>query len=77
MVKKNGKGKEYNSDGTLLFDGEYLNNKKNGKGKEYNFFDGKLIFEGEFINGQRWNGIGYDKMNNKIYELKNGEGYIK
>ena len=30
---KNGKGKEYNEDGKLIYDGEYLNGEKNGKGK--------------------------------------------
>ncbi len=49
--------------------------KKNGKGKEY--YNNELIFEGEFINGKRWNGLGYDKKNNKFYEFTNGEGYIK
>ena len=27
MVKKNGKGKEYDQDGNLMFEGEYLNGK--------------------------------------------------
>ena len=31
---KNGKGKEYNWYGELIFEGEYLNRKRNGKGKE-------------------------------------------
>ena len=45
---KGGKGfiKEYNDNGKLIFEGEYLNGKRNGKGKEYNKY-GKLIFEGE------------------------------
>ena len=72
--KRNGKGKEYIF-GSLIFEGEYLNDKKNGKGKEYD--NGKLIFEGEFINGKRWNGLGYDKKDNKFYEFTNGDGYIK
>ena len=29
--------KEYFSDGTLTFEGEYLNGKKNGKGNDYNY----------------------------------------
>ena len=53
MEKRNGKGKEYDIDGKLKFEGEYLNGKKNGKGKEYDW-DGKLIFEGEYINGKKW-----------------------
>ena len=43
--KINGKGKEYNDDGDLKFEGEYLNGKRNGKGKEY-YDSGELKFEG-------------------------------
>ena len=32
---KNGKGKEYDEERTLLFEGEYLNNLRHGIGKEY------------------------------------------
>ena len=39
------KGKEYDSNGKLKFEGDYLNGKSNGKGKEYDY-DGDLIFEG-------------------------------
>ena len=74
--KRNGKGKEYDKDGKLIFEGEYLNGKRNGKGKEYND-DGILIFEGKYLNGKRWDGIGYDKNNNIVSELKEGKGAIK
>ena len=47
------KGKEYNNDGNLEFEGEYLNGERNGKGKEYDKYFGKLIFEGEYLNGKR------------------------
>ena len=50
--KRNGKGKEYNDDNKLIFEGEYLNGKRNGKGKEYND-DGKLIYDGEYLIGKR------------------------
>ena len=53
--KKNGKGKEYNNYGELIFESEYLNGQKNGKGKEYDVY-GKIIFEGEYLNGKKWNG---------------------
>ena len=53
---KNGNGKEYNNDGEIEFEGEYLNGKKwNGNSIEYN--NGYLEFEGEYKNGKRWNGI--------------------
>ena len=75
----NGKGKEYSYFGLLIFEGEYLNGKKNGKGKEY-FNDENfniVIFEGEYRNDLKWNGIGYDPLNNKVYELIDGKGPIK
>ena len=43
--ERNGKGKEYNLDGKLIFEGEYLKGKRwNGKGKEFGTSD-KLEFE--------------------------------
>ena len=74
--KKNGKCKGYNNNGKIVFEGEYLNGKKNGKCKEYNN-DGIVIFEGNYFNGKKWNGKGYDKKKNIIYEVNNGKGYIK
>ena len=51
--QRNGKGKEYNDDGKLIFEGEYLNgNKWNGKGKEYDD-EGNIFFEGEYLNDKR------------------------
>ena len=51
LINGNGKGKEYDYLGELIFEGEYLNGEKNGKGKEYR--NGKLIFEGEYLNGKK------------------------
>ena len=60
MEKKN--GKEYDYDGKLEFEGEYLNgNRWNGNIKEYDY-KGKLTFEGEYKNGKR-NGKGKDYYN--------------
>ena len=78
--KRNGKGKEYYKDilvssDYLLYEGEYLNGKRNGKGKEYGPVF--LMYEGEYLCGKKWNGKGYDREGNLIYELKNGNGYIK
>ena len=50
--KRNGKGKEYQKNGRIIFEGEYLNDKK-FRGKEYDFDFGNLIFEGEYLNGQK------------------------
>ena len=52
IVEKNGKGKEYDNENRLLFEGEYFKQKKNGKGKEYDT-EGRLIFEGEYSNGEK------------------------
>ena len=46
---KNGKGKEYNFEKKLIFEGEFKYGKRNGK--EYNDKD-ELIFEGEYLNGK-------------------------
>ena len=81
--EKNGKGKEYDKYGKLTYEGEYKDGKKNGKGKKYyhndkdDYINNYIKFEGEFLNGKKWNGKGYDKKRNIIYELKNGNGYLK
>ena len=74
-AKKNGKGKYYDKDGNLEFEGEYLYNHKR-KGKEY-YKNGKLRFEGEYLYDKKWSGKGYDVEGNKIYELINGNGPVK
>ena len=81
-TNRNDKGKEYNNNDKILFEGEYKNGKRNGKGKEYDE-NGKLIFEGEYLKGKR-NGKGkeYGENGKLIFEgdyLKgekwNGNGY--
>ena len=77
-VIKNGEGyvKLFNTNGLLLFEGEYKNGEENGKGKEYDCYKGKLKYEGEYKNGEK-NGKGkeYDSRGNVIFEgeFKNGE----
>ena len=70
----NGKGKEYNFNGKLEYEGEFKNGERI-KGKEYN--DDKIIFKGEYLNGKRWNGIikEYNYEDGIIYEgeFRNGE----
>ena len=73
IYEENGRGKEYEgSTDNLIYEGEYLIGKRNGKGKDY--ING---FEGEYLNGKMWNGKVYDKKNNIIYEVINGNGHIK
>ena len=35
------------------------------------------MFEGEYLIGKKWEGKGYDKLNNNVYELKEGKGLVK
>ena len=67
----NGKGKEYNDEGKLIFEGEYINGEKqNGRGKEYyqcSFSDDIIIFDGEYKNG---------KKNRNVKEIDNINDYI-
>ena len=64
--ERNGKGKEYNTKGELIFEGEYLYSQRI-KGKE--FVKGKLEYEGEYLYEGKFNGKGYDENGNLIYEL--------
>ena len=68
------KGKEYNKQGKLLFEGEYLYNYKY-KGKGYH--KGKLDIEGEYLFDKKWDGKEYDENGNLINEIKNGNGKVK
>ena len=83
------KGKEYYTNGIIKYEGTYLNGEKNGNGKEYYYsharrFHGKInekeneesiiFFEGEYLNGKKWNGKGFDKNGEIIFELKDGTG---
>ena len=49
--EKNGKGKEYNNNDSLNFEGEFKNGKRL-KGKEY--ANNKFVLEGEYYEGKRW-----------------------
>ena len=51
LINGNGKGKIFNFDEELIYEGEYLNGKRNGKGKEYN--KGNLIYEGEYLDNKK------------------------
>ena len=74
--QKNGNGKEYDNNGNLLFDGEYLYGKRwNGKVKEY-YYNGKLKFDGEYYKGKRLFGKIYDINGKLIIDLKNAEGLL-
>ena len=61
--KKNGKGKEFYSNGALKFDGEYFNNREM-IGTKYDK-EGKVIYALNNINGK---GKEYDNNNLLIFE---------
>ena len=74
------KGKEYNYNGNLVYEGEYLNGKRNGKGKFYDE-DENLRHDGEFLNGKKHGkGIEYNRIDEIKYigefinGKKNGKG---
>jgi len=51
--KRNGNGKEYDEDGKLILEGEYLDGKKwKGNAKKYDEDTGKLILEFEYLKGK-------------------------
>ena len=65
-----GHGKEYNSDGKLIYEGEYLMNERDGEGKEY-YENGNIKFEGEYSKGKKNGKIKeYDKNGKLLFEGK-------
>ena len=50
--------------------------KKDGKMIEY-YSNGRIQFEGEHKKGKKWNGIGYNIVGDKVYEIKEGKGHVK
>ena len=76
---RNGRGKEYDGNKRVLYDGEWKNGKRSGQGKEYGAY-GRLLYDGEWKNGVR-NGKGVEYVNGKkVYEggwsngMRSGEG---
>ena len=45
--------------------------------KEKNIGMEKLDFEGQYLKGKKWNGKGFNINNEKVYEIKNGNGLVK
>ena len=61
-IRWNGKGKEFNNNKKIIFEGYYINGKKVGQFKEYNSKD-ILIFDGEYVDGKK-NGKGKEYYDN-------------
>jgi hypothetical protein len=58
-----GYGQERLYDGTLFYDGQYVNSQREGQGKEY--FQGEVVYEGDFKNGLR-DGYGTESSKRSI-----------
>ena len=75
----NGKGKQFDGNEGLVYDGEWKKGKRSGKGVEY--VNGKKVYDCEWLNGVR-NGHGkeYDTYERLLYDgewkngVRNGEG---
>ena len=67
LINGKGKVKEYFIDGSLRFEGEYLNGKRHGIGREYGMFG--LEFEGEYLNGKR-NGKGKEYQSSSLVSFE-------
>ena len=69
------KGKEFNENKKLIFDGEYFNgNIYNGKGKE--FLKNELVFKGDYQQGIKYKGTGkeYSKKHILLFDGEYDEG---
>ena len=74
--QRNGKGKEYDKKGRIIFEGEYLKGKR-WDGIFQNYYDnGNILYDCEYING-KINGIGYDINNTIVNFICEGKGVIK
>ena len=75
--KMNGKCKEFDKEGNLIYEGEFSEGKRNGDGKE--FFKNNVQFEGEFKEGKKWKGNGneYNEKGNLLFNgtYQNGKRY--
>ena len=75
LNEKEGKGKEYNLEENLIFEGEYIKGEKKS-GIEYYINEIKK-YEGEYQYNKKWNGFLYDILGKNSYEIKSGNGKIK
>ena len=71
------KGKEYDWNGDLLYEGEFLKGERHGKGKEYFPYDNRIKFDGEYKHGKKWTGKGYNLDAVLVCEIKDGKGHLK
>ena len=67
FINKNGQGVEYDEEGNLVFEGQYLEGKRSGKGKQYNKLE-RVIFDGEFLYGEKLKWKEYTDKGVLVYE---------
>ena len=72
----NGKGKKYDENGKLIYDGEFLNNMRNGKGKEYDE-KGGLKYDGEFLNNIKYGNANYFMIMAQLNTRENTKKSLK
>lgn len=66
---KEGWGKEFDNDGNIIYDGEFVNDLKEGEGIQQLPVDIK-VFEGVYVKGSYDHGTIFDDQGNMIYEGK-------
>ena len=75
---RNGKGKEMDGNGNVIYTGDWKNGKRNGSGKEMDA-SGRIVFVGEWMNG-KGKGKEMDENGKAVYEgewwneKRNGSG---
>ena len=74
--QKHGKGKEYDIENNIIFEGECENGLKK-EGKEFYYIYQKLKYEGNYQNDKWYDGKLYNIKNEEVYEIKSGNGIIK
>ena len=80
LVNGNGICREYNENGELVFEGEYIEGKRNRNGIGKEFSNGEMIYHGKYFNKKR-HGKGKEYTNGKLtfegeysYGKRNGHG---
>ena len=82
LINGSGKVKEYDIQGNLEFEGEYLKGKKNGKGIIY-YNNGNILYEGYFLNdkkngkGKEYNSKGKIEFEGEYLDGEKMKGKIK
>ena len=66
--ESNKKGKEFNQNNKLVYEGEFLNGEAHEKGKEFFVGYNQIYFEGDYLNEGRWKGNEYNLEGELVFE---------